>query len=112
MLVKSSDFLIPLQKDWLVVIYGESPDKLAKVNSAFRALDLGQARISHFFYEHRHQLNEIFDKNLNTDRHPWDHAPDCWTDSFKSFLSSGSLDPGSNNKQMGSILEEKELAQC
>ena len=30
------------QKDWLVVIYGESPDSLARVNSAFRALDLGQ----------------------------------------------------------------------
>ena len=29
------------QKDWLVVIYGESPDSLARVNSAFRALDLG-----------------------------------------------------------------------
>ena len=49
MLVKSSDFLIPLQKDWLVVIYGKSPDKLAKINSAFRALDLGQAKISHCF---------------------------------------------------------------
>ena len=34
--------LFPLQKDWLVVIYGESPDSLARVNSAFRALDLGQ----------------------------------------------------------------------
>ena len=49
MFVKSSDFFIPFQKDWLVVIYGKSPDKLAKVNSAFRALDLGQARISHCY---------------------------------------------------------------
>ena len=49
MLVESSDFLIPLQKDWLVVIYGKSPDKLAKINSAFRALDLGQAKIYHCF---------------------------------------------------------------
>ena len=31
------------QKDWLVVIYGENPDSLARVNSAFRALDLGQS---------------------------------------------------------------------
>merc|ERR1719239_689641 len=35
-----------IQKDWLVVIYGESPDSLARVNSAFRALDLGTRSIA------------------------------------------------------------------
>ena len=37
--------LLLSQKDWLVVIYGESPDSLARVNSAFRALDLGQSSV-------------------------------------------------------------------